>query len=94
MGHSEKKIFNKNFLGANSELNSLYISKENTLNSEEWPNLEKHLLNAMAQVFPLNNISHRTQVKLSSWATIKSPVFFLKNQLMPKFFQIIRFNGA
>ena len=59
LGHSEKKIFNKHFQGANSELNSLslyiYIfSKENTLNSEEWPNLEqKKILNAMAQVFPL-----------------------------------------
>ena len=29
------------------------ISKENILNSEEWPNLEKIFLNAMAQAFPL-----------------------------------------
>ena len=35
LGHSEKNIFNKHFQGANSELNSLYFSKENTLNSEE-----------------------------------------------------------
>ena len=42
LGHSEKNIFNKHFQGANSELNSLsFFSKENTLNSEEWPNLEK-----------------------------------------------------
>ena len=40
LGHREKKIFNKHFQGANSELNSLF-SKENTLNSEEWPNLEQ-----------------------------------------------------
>ena len=41
MGHSEKKIFNKHFQGANSELKFSIFSKENTLNSEEWPNLEK-----------------------------------------------------
>ena len=41
LGHSEKNIFNKHFQGANSELNSLYFPRKNTLNSEEWPNLEK-----------------------------------------------------
>ena len=48
-----KKYFNKHFQGANSELNSLYFPIKNTLNSEEWPNFEKNLLNAMTQVSPL-----------------------------------------
>ena len=55
VSHSEKKIFNKHFQGANSELNSLYFPRKTPWiqkNGRIW----KNHLNAMAQVVPLLNV--------------------------------------
>ena len=53
MGHSEKKIFNKHFQGANSELNSLYFPRKTPSEFRRMAEFRKNPLNAMAQVFPL-----------------------------------------
>ena len=41
LGHGEKKIFNEKLPGRKFRTQFSIFSKENTLNSEEWPNLEK-----------------------------------------------------